>query len=79
VTGPVGKREPESPLHRRRPGIRLIYSAIAIVGGVILALPFAGGATGDSGSTPVFIGALVVIGLGLISIPAFLWMDRRGL
>jgi drug/metabolite transporter (DMT)-like permease len=68
-------REQESFWHRRRPGIRYIYSAAAIVGGIVLAVRFADGA----GDSPFFIAALLVIALGIISIPVYLWMDKRRL
>ncbi|BDZ47607.1 hypothetical protein [Naasia aerilata] len=67
-------RDEESFWHRRRPGIRYVYSAAAILGGIMLAVRFASG-----GSTWAFVAALVVIALGAISIPVYRWMDKRRL
>ena len=60
--------------HKRRPGIRYVFSAAAIIGGVVLALRFAGG--DDAWLVPVALGLVV---LGLVSIPVYRWMDKRGL
>ena len=65
--------------HRRRPGIRLIYSAAAIVGGAVLAVRYAGGIGENTESTWIFIAGVAIVILGLISIPVFRWMDRRRL
>lgn len=78
MSEPEGKdrSEPSSFWHRRRPGIRYIYSFAAIIGGIVLAVRYAGGSPESNG---IFIGALFVVGVGIISIPVFWWMDKRRL
>jgi len=68
-----------SEMHRRRPGIRFFYSVAAIVGGVLLAIGSAGDAGSGAAGSWLFAGALALIVLGVISIPVFLWMDKRRL
>ena len=72
-------REPDSFWHRRHPGIRYIYSAAAIIGGIILAVRWSSRLGDSAGSTWLFIGALALIVLGLASIPIYRWMDKRRL
>ena len=68
------ERRAESVSHKRLPGIRFIYPAAAIPGGIILAVRYSGVA-----STGLFIAALSLVALGTASIPVFRWMDKRGL
>ncbi|MFD1713000.1 hypothetical protein ACFSBZ_00800 [Amnibacterium flavum] len=64
--------------HRRRPGYRFVLSAAAVIGGTVLAVRSVGRVGESTESTWVFVGALVLVVLGLVSIPVYLWMGRRG-
>ena len=68
----------QSIWHRRFPSIRFINSGMAIVGGVIIAVRFSG-AIGGGGTPWLFIGGWVLAALGVVSIPVFRWMGKRGL
>lgn len=72
-------QEPQSFWHRRRPGIRYVYSAAGIVGGVVLAVRAANGLGDGAEGTWLFVGAMALIVLGIASIPVYRWMDKRRL
>lgn len=72
-------REPDSFWHRRRTGIRYIYSVAAIIVGTVLAVRWMSRLGHGADGTLLFLGALALIILGLVSIPIYRWMDKRGL
>ncbi|WP_072312817.1 hypothetical protein [Agrococcus sp. Marseille-P2731] len=77
MTQHAGDEDPGSFWHRRRHGIRYLYSAAAAAGGILLAVRYAS-SDGPDGEW-MLVCALVLIGLGVVSVPLFWWMDKRGL
>lgn len=59
--------------HRRIPGIRYISSVACLVGGVGLLILFAT-ATDEMWR---LVGGLILLVLGIVSIPIVAWMERR--
>lgn len=81
MTEPDGyhPKETGSFWHRRRSGLRYLYSAAAIVGGVVFVFRFARALDGSSDATWGLVAGIALIVLGLLSIPVYSWMDKRRL
>jgi hypothetical protein len=73
--GDEHERSEPPPRHRRRPGTRYISSVACLVAGVGLLIIFA---TAPA-ETWRLAGGVVLVVLGLVSIPVYAWMDRRRL
>jgi hypothetical protein len=78
-TGGSQRPEPDSSWHRRRPGIRYLYSVAAIIGGIILAIRWISQPGDATARAWLFVGAVTLTLLGLVSIPICRWMDKRRL
>jgi hypothetical protein len=77
VTDPSDQptRRSDSFWHQRRPGLRYIFSVAALIGGIVSIARFA--VMPDESWR--LVSGIVVIALGLLSIPVYAWMDRRRL
>jgi hypothetical protein len=73
------RREPDSFWHRRRPGLRYIYSVAAIAGGLVLLIRYANEQDGSSEGSWLLVTGVGLLALGAVSIPIYAWMDKRKL
>jgi drug/metabolite transporter (DMT)-like permease len=72
-------RDAESFWHRRRPGIRYLYSIAASVGGIVFIIRHVVAPSGDGGGSGLLAVGVALLVLGASSIPIYRWMDQRKL